>query len=223
MAELFLVRHGQASFGTDNYDRLSALGERQAEWLGEYFTRRDIQFDRVLLGTMRRHRQTLEAIFRGLGHAVDFEAHPGLDEYDFQVLYRSLGDEHRALKALEQGGKADFYRGLAQVLQLWSEDRLGGPVPESWQQFQQRVAQVRRHIQACGGRRVLVVSSGGVMGSFAQQVLQAPAAAAISLTMQLRNSSYCQYFFNARSLHLASFNNLPHLESPERSECITYA
>lgn len=47
MAELYLVRHGQASFGTENYDRLSALGEQQGVWLGEYFARQDIVFDRV--------------------------------------------------------------------------------------------------------------------------------------------------------------------------------
>lgn len=222
MAELFLVRHGQASFGTDDYDRLSALGERQAEWLGEYFARRGLRFDRIMAGTMRRHRQTLAAIGRGLGQSLAAEEHPGLDEYDFESLYRCLGDEHGELKAMARGGKADFYRGLRQVLQLWAEDRLASPPPESWQQFQDRVAAVRRDIQQGGGQRVLVVSSGGVMGTFAQQVLQAPAPTAIALTMQLRNSSCCHYFFNARSCHLAGFNHLPHLDQPERLDSITY-
>ncbi|MBN8464677.1 MAG: histidine phosphatase family protein, partial [Dechloromonas sp.] len=67
MAELYLVRHGQASFGTGDYDRLSALGERQGVWLGEYFGERGIAFDRVVTGSLRRHRQTADAIFRGLG------------------------------------------------------------------------------------------------------------------------------------------------------------
>ena len=87
MAELFLVRHGQASFGTGNYDRLSALGERQGVWLGEYFAERGIAFDRVVTGSMRRHRQTADAIFRGLGSSAGYDEDPGLNEYDFRALY----------------------------------------------------------------------------------------------------------------------------------------
>ena len=37
LAELTLVRHGQASFGAANYDQLSDLGMQQSRWLGEYF------------------------------------------------------------------------------------------------------------------------------------------------------------------------------------------
>ena len=36
MANLFLVRHGQASFGADDYDRLSPTGHEQSRLLGEY-------------------------------------------------------------------------------------------------------------------------------------------------------------------------------------------
>ncbi|MCO8647501.1 histidine phosphatase family protein, partial [Burkholderia multivorans] len=45
MAELFLVRHGQASFGTDDYDRLSDVGVQQGVWLGEYLARAHAPFD----------------------------------------------------------------------------------------------------------------------------------------------------------------------------------
>ena len=43
MAELYLVRHGQASFGAADYDRLSERGEQQSVWLGEYFARLEKQ------------------------------------------------------------------------------------------------------------------------------------------------------------------------------------
>ena len=36
---LLLIRHGQASFGASDYDRLSPLGQRQSRLLGEYFRR----------------------------------------------------------------------------------------------------------------------------------------------------------------------------------------
>jgi broad specificity phosphatase PhoE len=37
MGNLYLVRHGQASFGAADYDQLSELGQRQSVRLGEYF------------------------------------------------------------------------------------------------------------------------------------------------------------------------------------------
>ena len=222
MAELFMVRHGQASFGTGNYDQLSALGERQGVWLGEYFAERGIAFDRVVTGSMQRHRQTADAIFRGLGSAERYDEDPGLNEYDFHALYGALGEEKRELKALASGSMHDFYKGLKQVLRLWSEDAIDGPLPESWGQFQRRVSAAREDIQGRGGRRVLVVSSGGPMAAFAQQVMQAPASTAIELNMQIRNTAICQYFFNAESCHLASFNGIPHLDLPQRRDCVTY-
>lgn len=222
MAELFMVRHGQASFGTGNYDRLSALGERQGVWLGEYFAERGVAFDRVLTGSLRRHRETADAIFRGLGSAAGYDEDPGLDEYDFHALYGALGDDNRELKVLAGGSMRDFYKGLKQVLRLWAEDAIDGPLPESWGQFQQRVAAAREKIQGQGGRRVLVISSGGPMGAFAQQVMQAPASTAIELNMQIRNTGICQYFFNAETCHLASFNGIPHLDLPQRRDSVTY-
>ncbi|MGF6810566.1 broad specificity phosphatase PhoE [Paraburkholderia sp. Clong3] len=223
MAELHLIRHGQASFGAENYDRLSDIGTRQARWLGEYFADSKLCFDRVVIGTMRRHRQTADAILEGLGSpVVEMTQHAGLNEYDFDALYRAAGDDNPALSALAQGTKRDFYVGLKQVLHLWSEDRLPGPVPETWQQFQGHVRDARLAIQRGGGQRVLLVSSGGPIAVVAQQVLQAPDATAIALNMQMRNSSVCQYFFNADAMSLASFNCVPHLDRPERREFVTY-
>lgn len=222
LAELYFVRHGQASSGTDNYDRLSPVGEQQGLWLGEYFAERKITFDRVVIGAMQRHRQTADAILRGLGATLSCEQDLGLNEYDFHALYAAAGDQYPELQALSQGSQRDFYKGLKQVLILWSEGRLGTPAPESWAQFQQRVAAVRQQIQARGGKRVLVVSSGGPMASFTQQVLNAPVRAAIELNLQVRNTGFCHFFFNADSCHLTSFNSIPHLDRPARLDLITY-
>ena len=218
-----MVRHGQASFGTENYDRLSALGERQAAWLGEYFAQRGLAFDRVLAGSMQRQRGTAAAILRGLGATTGYDQLDWLDEYDFHSLYRHASAADPELEGLARGSKADYYTGLKRVLELWSEDRIGGPLPETWTGFQRRIAAVLEHIQGLGGQRVLAVSSGGVMAAVAQTVLQAPPATAIALNMQIRNTGVCHYYFNAQSIRLASFNNLPHLDRPERLDSISYA
>ncbi len=223
MAELFLVRHGQASFGADNYDLLSARGEQQSVWLGEYFARQGIVFDRVICGTLRRHEQTVDGILRGMGRAgVGYDQHPGLNEYDFSGLFAALGDDHPVVTKMAAGSMRDHYRALKEMLHLWSQDKIRGPVPETWAQFQQRVADARAAIQNGAGQRVLAVSSGGPIAVTLQQAVAAPASSAIALNLQIRNSSISQYFYNAESFHLASFNGIPHLEDPERHEYRTY-
>lgn len=221
MAELYLVRHGQASFGADNYDELSLLGQQQGQLVGEYFAERKIVFDHVLLGTMNRHRQTVEAIFNGSTEVASLIEHRGLNEYDFVALFDGLGDEHHELKLQAKESKKDFYKALRQVLLLWMEDRIEGPIPETWSQFQQRVTDVRRYIQGLKGR-VLAVSSGGVMAAIAQQALEAPREKIISLNLQINNCSYCKYFFNADSFHLATFNSIPYFDKADRQNFITY-
>jgi broad specificity phosphatase PhoE len=223
MAELYLVRHGQASFGAQNYDELSPSGRIQSRWLGEYFAQAKLRFDRVVIGTMQRHRQTADAILAAMGDPqVEIAQDAGLNEYDFQALFAALGEEGLPLGMSAASSKKDFYKGLRQVLQLWADERLPGRVPETWHQFQTRVQRARIEIQRAGGRRVLVVSSGGPIAVTAQQILQAPAATAIALNMQIRNSSVCQYVFNDGAMSLVSFNSVPHLERAERHEFVTY-
>ncbi|WP_109482294.1 histidine phosphatase family protein [Paraburkholderia sp. C35] len=223
MAELYLVRHGQASLGADDYDQLSDTGEQQGIWLGEYFAQREITFDRVMTGTLRRHAQTADAIRRGHpALPAETEIHAGLDEYDFHALFRALDDRHAALAERAAHSPRDFFKALREVLQLWSEGALDGRAPETWQAFQQRVADARAAIQHGGGQRVLVVSSGGVIAALTQQVLQAPATTAIALNMQIRNSSVSHFFFNRDTLNLSSFNGIAHLDSVSRRAFQTY-
>ena len=82
MSELILIRHAQASFGHENYDNLSELGHDQAALLGSLFDKLNIAPDRVVIGTQKRHQQTLENF--KLNCQVD--KHPGWNEYDFRDL-----------------------------------------------------------------------------------------------------------------------------------------
>jgi broad specificity phosphatase PhoE len=223
MAELYLVRHGQASLGSDNYDRLSEKGEQQCIWLAEHFARNGLRFDRVVTGTLQRHAQTLEAIRSALPELpVECEILPGLDEYDFHALFRALGAEHRHLAESVTSDPREFFKALRQVLQLWAKGELDERVPETWSAFQQRVAAARTAIQQGGAQRVLAVTSGGVIGALTQQALQAPAATAIALNMQIRNSSVTRCFFNPETFQLSSFNAVSHLEDPQRHAFQTY-
>ncbi|CAG9226272.1 Broad specificity phosphatase PhoE [Paraburkholderia tropica] len=226
MAELYLVRHGQASFGAENYDELSPSGRTQSRWLGEYFAQQALEFDCVVIGTMRRHEQTADAILWAMrGLRIDVVRDADLNEYDFRALFAArgeCGEQEFASGIAPESSPKHFYKVLKQTLQLWSEDRLPGDLPESWAQFQTRVERARHAIQRMGRKRVLVVSSGGPISVFTQQILQAPAAASIALNMQIRNSSVSHYVFNEQAMSLVSFNALPHLDHADRREFVTY-
>ena len=91
MGTLYLVRHGQASFGAADYDNLSELGHRQSVRLGEYWRERGMHFDAVITGTLKRHRQTWEGIAEGLGlQRDDVLPWPGLNEYDSEALIATI-------------------------------------------------------------------------------------------------------------------------------------
>ncbi|MDP1757609.1 MAG: histidine phosphatase family protein, partial [Pseudohongiella sp.] len=86
MSQLFLVRHGQASFGAANYDQLSALGYQQSAWLGEHFAELGVQFSRVVTGTLARQKQTAASILESSGQSVTIETDSGFNEFDFHTL-----------------------------------------------------------------------------------------------------------------------------------------
>ena len=90
MGTLYLVRHGQASFGAEDYDQLSDLGHRQAVRLGEYFRHKGLVFDAVLVGTLRRHAQTWAGIAEGAGLAHTPLLWPGLNEYDAEAVVKTI-------------------------------------------------------------------------------------------------------------------------------------
>ena len=84
MGVIHVVRHGQAAFGTEHYDRLTEIGFAQARLLGDYFSRRNIRFDAVFTGTLRRQTETAQGIIEGhsaLSKQPLAESFPGLDEY----------------------------------------------------------------------------------------------------------------------------------------------
>ena len=90
MGQLYLVRHAQASFGAADYDQLSALGERQSLRLGQYFAERGLRFDAILIGTLRRHAQTLDSILQGMGTQSEPLTWPGLNEYDSAAVIEAV-------------------------------------------------------------------------------------------------------------------------------------
>jgi broad specificity phosphatase PhoE len=225
MSELFLVRHAQASFGEDDYDRLSTLGHQQSQWLGEYFKSRNIQFDLVICGEMLRHRQTFDGMVSGMGlKTTSFETHPQWNEFDFEALVEAYLSTRPQEKPAPGSPKHELFLVLRKALLAWANDQIEGEVPETWADFEQRVSDgVLKATQESGSSsRILVISSGGAISMAIRQVLRSPVETMIQMNLQTRNSSYSHLFFNERSIQLSGFNHVPHLDHPDRSDAVTY-
>ena len=228
MPEIYLVRHAQASFGTENYDTLTPDGVQQSKWLGDYFLKRGLTFNHAISGDMQRHIQTLELIGEKLDlKSEQHEVLPGFNEYDFKELIHVFGaqnpeDDLYQAAMNQSDDKKAFYRLLRRVLMAWSDDQLDGAA-ESWQMFKQRVNAASSTIQqlAGSGQRALIISSGGAISMFVGLVLDLAAEKIIDLNMQAKHTGISRFFFNEQRISLNEFNATPHLEHSQRVKLIT--
>ena len=226
------MRHGQAAFGTEQYDRLTEIGFAQSRLLGAYFGRRNIRFDAVFTGTLRRQTETAQGILEGhqrLGQQPLQETFPALDEYKPEaVMMAFIGDS--PTPALSMGAIRrdpivirDHFRILREALLAWAEDRTqpeGMPIFKAFQDG--AVAALIEARRRFPDGNVLVVSSGGPIAAIVAAVLNAPPATAVDLNLRIRNSALSEFAATPRRHHLVSFNGLPHLDTNPDPTLMTY-
>jgi broad specificity phosphatase PhoE len=222
MGTLYLVRHGQASFGADDYDRLSELGHRQSIRLGEYFAERGIHFDGLIAGTLRRHKETLAGILQGMNRAGEHLSWDGLDEYDSDAVIATVHPE-KLQKPTSPELVRHHFRLLRDGLSQWMA---GATQPEgmpSYRDFVAGVAGALDHVRANHyGKNVLVVTSGGPISTAVGHVLGTPAQTTIDLNMRIRNTAITEFAFTPKRHMLVSFNAIPHLDAPAYRDWVTY-
>ncbi len=216
MAELLVIRHAQASFGADDYDRLSDLGHLQAKLSGDALRASGWVPDRLVTGTLTRQHQTLAS----MGFAQAPETHSGLNEYDFHDLLsvRFEGD----VPDLVRHDRKTHFRTLRDTILDWQAGGLAG-ARESWRDFVGRVEAARKFATDTEARRVLVISSGGPIGQLVSASLGAPAPQMMALNLQVKNTSWTTFFFNRSTFMLHEFNATPHLSAQNRADLLTYS
>lgn len=233
MGQIYLVRHGQASFGSANYDQLSELGQEQARLLGEWFAGTHQQFHRVVCGGMKRHRQTAEACLGAMGAAPpesEWVVDPGLEEYDHvQMLNVARPDlQEKAamggyLKQFENPRHA-FQRLFEDAMVRWMSGQYDTEYRESWSGFRGRcVGAVRRVLADTDkSKRAVVFTSGGPISAIAQELfgLTEPRTAALNWTVV--NSAVTRLLHSPGQLTISYLNAYPHLEQTRDPKNITY-
>ena len=235
MGSIYLIRHGQASFGADDYDVLSPVGVEQAQVLGRHLADLGLTFDRCVAGDLRRQQHTATATldqYSALGLPVPaLETDSAFNEFDGEAIIRSLlpdllSSEPDAVHVLRNGAqnRSEFQRIFALLIERWLAGTYDPPGLESWLGFVERVqGGLQRILEAANHTdKIAVFTSGGTITALLHLLTRIPANDAFKLTWQIANTSLSRLKFQGREVTLASFNSHVHLQLLKTPSLITY-
>ena len=195
-----------------NYDRLSDLGRQQAQWLGTHLKTTNPHFDTVLTGTLSRQADTA----RAMGYEITHQD-PRLDEISYFAMAHAMEAQHGIPAPTHT---SEFARHLPQLIDYWAEGRLDG-MAESFAEFETRVTGLIDEI--CDGHgRILMVTSGGVIGMIMRHALGLQNGGMAKVMLQIMNSSLHRLEYVHDTLMVGAFNATPHLDPPDRAHARTY-
>ncbi|WP_330456247.1 histidine phosphatase family protein [Streptomyces sp. NBC_00820] len=218
MPLISLVRHGQASFGAQDYDVLSDLGREQAEAVGHELARRGLRDPHLVTGTLNRQRDTARLLAEAAGFKDPLREDPRWNEYDHvALLSRYTGPEPE--------GQADSraVQGLLdRALEAWIQDA-EETGPAGWTAFENGTTAALTELSATlgKGRDAVVVTSGGVLAALCGALLSLPAAGVVALNRVTVNAAVTTLVVGGSGTSLLTFNDHAHFITDRRA-LLTY-
>lgn len=235
MGCIYLIRHGQASFGADDYDVLSPIGIRQAEILGAHLAQLGTRIDRGVSGNLRRQQHTANAALERLqdsaGTIPALEIDPAFNEFDAEAVIRALlpsmlAEEPEALHVMRNAAanRGEFQRIFSALIKRWVEEDYSNASLQSWQAFVEQVEGGLNRLleQADSNQNIAVFTSGGTITALLHLITGIAPAQAFELNWQIVNTSLSCLKFRGKQVSLASFNSHAHLQLMKAPELITY-
>jgi broad specificity phosphatase PhoE len=224
MPTVLLVRHGQASFGSDDYDVLSETGHQQAEVVAASLAERGYRPTRLISGTLRRQRETAAA-FTALG-GPELEIEPRWDEFDSEDILRHHSDLAVRLEGHDEGEPLSnrvFQAALEAAQTQWVEHAHDSPAAQTWPQFSTASPAALADLGAelRSGETAIVVTSGGAISALLCHLWGAPPSLFPALNRVTVNASVTKLAVGSSGTNVISFNDHSHLEALDRA-LVTY-
>lgn len=234
MSKLYLIRHAQASYMSTNYDQLSELGYEQSTILGQFLAGQKIRFDKIYLGPLLRHRQTLDQVKkvfveRNIEYPVE-ELMPELDEHKgpevLKMVLPLLREKYPVIDQWASQGhsnpeasKKNSLKVFDMAMEKWAAGELDDFHPEhlpNWVQFRSQVNTALTKLMEAhkndSGINVLAFTSGGTISAFTGHVLgMTDERKVMSLNGLVYNTSISEYIFSKDKINVLGFNNAGHL------------
>ena len=237
MITILLARHGQASFGEENYDKLSELGCQQARLLGQHYAYSQRRIDAVFSGSLVRQRDsalhfydTYQPLISGSNDKPVFDMQtpdswvlPLFDEFDHEDVFIQANAVNQAVIAAELAKKDKSLTQLGEMfhlaMQRWHAQNHDDEYLESWSQFSTRAQQALEHLRTQimqqdhlgAGSTVLVFTSGGVIAAITAHLLHQGSQTAYQLTKSSINTGVTSIGFAQQTPQLLSYNEHSHL------------
>jgi len=239
MAAIYLIRHGQASFGKADYDQLSEKGSLQSQLLGKYWQALATP-EKMFSGDLLRHEQTLENFLIGYqGNKPSTVLHSGFNEFnhvDMLTRYDAQWTSFAHMAALisqQPDGNKIFQKEFARALNRWVSGQYDSDYIESWSQFKKRcIAALHDVIQlelnakkassiAKPSNNICIFTSGGTISVLVQHILGLSDQSTLVINQQLRNTGVTKLLFSKNNLSIDYLNNYGHL-SQEGADWVTF-
>lgn len=221
MGQLLLVRHGQASWDADDYDVLSPSGWEQGRVLGRALASRGVVPDRVVRGSMRRHRETTEAALGelpGAPSAADVSVDPAWDEFDHVAVLDGMPPPETGPPAEPPTDKRGYQALLETALESWMLPEHADRYAEPFAAFTARVDDALRRTTQDGapGTTAVVTSGGAIAWVTASLLADGDPELATRLWRKLNvvcvNSGLTRLVVGRRGTTLVTFNDHAHLD-----------
>jgi len=221
MADLLIIRHGQASFGADNYDQLSTLGQRQADLTGEFLSQSGVHFTAAFSGDLSRQRETGERILAQLEDAPSLVIDPRLNEVQtdeqMAVMTPLLCEQDPRFATLIADMNKDsksFQKIIETVFNYWVSPNCQVAGIQSWQDYSAGVVSAFEAARASAesGSTSAIFTSGGTIATLVGHVLGLSADRVYEFYEPVFNCSITRLIFNSRKCSLSTFNDVSHLQ-----------
>lgn len=231
MTTIYLIRHGQASFGHENYDQLSPRGEQQAQVLGQYLQQLLKEPPYVMAGAMLRHQQTAKLALAESFPSAQIHTDAAWNEFDHQQVFAqytsTVADPSLIQQAVQQPEHNAAY--LKQIFHAaiarWTGGEYHHEYEESWPVFQQRIEQALQalcyDLARDNPRYALIFTSGGVISNIVGQLLELSLKKTFELNWAISNASISTLRLSNQEAKLLSLNE-HHFLKAKNTELLTW-
>jgi broad specificity phosphatase PhoE len=197
MSTIYIIRHGQASFGAQNYDQLSPLGYEQASFLGNHIHQLNLDIQEVVIGEMKRHAQTAENSLSKIG----FSNAPIIDgkwnEYDHVEILSRYRSEYADIEFIKNEifqlpqPMVEFQKIFEGSMMRWASGNYPTEYKESWEEMRERTIvglnTIKERLEP--NKTILVYTSAGTISALLSKLLDLNVEEAFKLQWKIPNCS----------------------------------
>jgi len=231
MTTIYLVRHGQASFGAESYDKLSSNGELQAKLLGQYFNKILREEPFVIAGSMKRHQQTANFALAECFSEVNIVTDHAWNEFNHQQVFAQydprFNDPHLLKQdvAKESSPRAYLAKIFEGAIDRWTSGEYHHEYDESWPSFKNRVEvalqNLSHELAKTQPRYAVVFTSGGVISTAVGKLLKLSPNKTFALNWAIANASLTTLRLVGNEPQLLSLNE-HHFIKAEDPQLLTW-